>query len=97
MYCPGLVPKVSNVLILFVIFLICYLIDVMLNGMIRMAILQDDTPTNLHVLLSQLWIRTDYGMTMALLATSWYVKACYQNPVILIMYFSAIYPWISSC
>ena len=48
-----------------------------------MRILRDSAPTNWRVLWSQLWIRIHYGMTMALLATSWYVMADYQNPACL--------------
>lgn len=60
--------------------LICYSIDAMPNGTIWMTTLQDGAPTNWRVLLLQLSIKTHYGMTMALLATSWYVIASYQTP-----------------
>jgi len=52
----------------------------MLNGIIWMTILQDGAPTNWRVLWLWLWIKTHYGMTMASLATSWYVIASYRTP-----------------
>jgi hypothetical protein len=42
----GLVPKVSNELILVSMSLIFYSIDAMLNGIIWMTTLQDGAPTN---------------------------------------------------